>query len=132
MPILYFILLWTPFYLVSNPLDSNILIYKELVEVNAEINANDTLLAGKAIVGSVLVTHDKNALIDVESFKIKNTFVKVKFIQTVLMSEDNNLILTIYQFNIPGMPTGIHNLGSLSVNVSGKSYSSSELIIEVP
>ena len=131
MIIMYFLLLFAPFHLISEQLESNVLIYKESVEVNAEINANDVIIAGQPIVGSILITHNIKSVIDPNSFKIQGKPLNSKFVRTVPMTASGDEVISIYQFQVAGVSSGTHILGNITVTISGIVYTSPQLSVEV-
>jgi len=120
-----------PLYIHAEASQSNVLIYGDGTQVSSEISEYQTLLAGKPIAGSVMVTHNANKKIDVNSFRLGNKPLKVELIQSVPMSSYSSIEVTIYRFQLDGMPKGIHTLQPIKVNVGGKDYQAPPLTIEV-
>ena len=129
---LFFLLLF------SFPLQSygdirpNILIYGEGdTQVTSEINEYAQLVEGLPILGSVMITHDVKNSVDINSFRLGDTPLKVEFVQTIAMSSYSNLVLSIYKFQLVGMKKGLHNLPPIKVQVGGKDYQASPLTIQI-
>ncbi len=111
---------------------SNILIYGEgSTQISSEINQYDSIVANTPIPGSVMVTHDVNADVDINSFRLGNTPLKVTFVQTTPISSYSTLVVSIYQFQLDGMKPGIHTMPPISVRVGNKEYQAASLIIKV-
>jgi len=112
--------------------DPNIFVYGEGdTQVNSEINVYENLVAGAPIQGSVMITHNKNAVIDANSFRLGDKPLKVTLVQSVSMSSYSSLIVTIYQFQLEGMPQGSYILPSIKVKVDGKEFQAPPLSIQI-
>jgi hypothetical protein len=122
---------FAPFTLLSYQTYSNVLVPGENVQVSSEINAYENIVPGMPIRGSVMVTHAANNVVDMQSFRIGDKPLKVVYVQTMQMSSYSNLVVTIYTFQLEGMPVGMHVLQPISVNVGGKSYLSPPLTVNV-
>lgn len=112
------------FFLISFPLMA------QDVVVTSEMNYTQ-LFAGSPLTGSITVTHNKNELIDVNSFKLGTKPLKASFIKNVPMSETSPLIVSIYSFEIATLPKGLHVLPEVSVKVGNKTYKSYSTTFEV-
>lgn len=111
----------------------NNLIYGEgTTLVTTEIDTYENLAANTPITGSVMITHDQKATIDVSSFRLGNTPLKVNFVQSASMSSYNPLVVTIYKFQLPGMKSGAHTLPPIAVKVGGKEYQALPMTIDIP
>lgn len=100
------------------------------VIVTSEMNYTQ-LVTGSPLTGTVTITHDKNVKIDPETFKVGSKPLKVKFLNDVVISESSPLIISIYSFEIPSLPKGLHILPEISVRVGGKIYKSYSASFEV-
>jgi hypothetical protein len=114
----------TPYY--------NVMIYEGGdVQVNSEVYTYENIVAGVPIKGSVLITHDTNEVIDVNSFSLDGKPLKVEFTQTVTASPSNKLVLSIYRFQIAGLAAGSQTLAPIKVKVAGKEYAAPPLSFDV-
>jgi hypothetical protein len=125
------ILFFLPFTLQADQAYSNVLVPGENVQVSSEINAYDNIVPGMPIQGSVMVTHDANNAVDMNSFRIGDQPLKVVYVNSVPMSSYNNLVVTIYKFQLDAMPAGMHVLQPIRVKVGGKNYVSPPLTVTV-
>lgn len=100
------------------------------VVVTSEMNYTQ-LFAGSPLTGTITITHDKNAAVDINSFKLGSNPLPVKFLNNVEMSDSSNLIVSIYSFEIPTQPKGLHVLPQVFVKVGNKIYKSYSRSYEV-
>jgi hypothetical protein len=100
------------------------------VIVTAEMNYTE-LFAGSPLTGTVTITHDKNLKVDTNSFKLGGKPLKVSFLNDVLMSDTSPLIVSLYNFEIPTKPKGLHVLPEVSVKVGGKTFKSFSVSYQV-
>lgn len=112
--------------------ESNVLLYTDPVQVNAEVSTYEALEAEKPITGTIMITHDTNLKVDEGSFRMGNESLKVKLVNQVQMSSTSKLVITIYEFEIPGKPTGAYNLPPITVNVGGTVYQAPPLNVTIP
>ncbi len=119
-------------FLIADQGQTNILLYKDNVQVTSEINQYENIVAGMPIKGSVLITHYASAAIDPNSFKLGDEPLSVEFEQNVQMFSYSDLEITIYRFQLPGKKAGIYNLKPIQVKVNGKIYQAPPLTVEVP
>ena len=125
-------LLMVAAYLIAYNDQANDFIYGEgNTQVNSEINEYEDIVAGAPIQGSVLITHDKKDAIDINSFRIGDKPLKVEFIQTTSMSSLSNLEVSIYQFQITGLKSGVNTLPPISVKIGGKEFQAPPLTVEI-
>ena len=101
-------------------------------ELTTQINEYDNLVAGKPIQGSIFVTHDSKNTVDVNSFRLGNKELKVNLVQNAPMSSTSSIEVSIYRFQLDGLPVGVHTLPPINVKVGGKEVQALPLIIEVP
>ncbi len=128
---LFLFLLFIPLQLFSYPVDSNVLLYDDTVQVTSEINTYENLVDGTPIQGSVMITHDSNNPVDTNSFTMGDKSLKVQFVQSMPMSSYSKLVISIYQFQLPGMKAGSYTLQPIRVKVGGKNYAALPLTIQV-
>lgn len=111
---------------------TNMLIYNEgNVQISSEIYQYDQVVAGLPIEGSVMITHDTKQTIDPSSFRLGDKRLNVKFVQSVPMSQQDHLVVTIYKFQLQGMKKGNHTLPPIKVKVGGKEYQAPPLMVQV-
>ncbi|MGK5594304.1 MAG: hypothetical protein ACSNEK_02975 [Parachlamydiaceae bacterium] len=91
----------------------------------------DGLYESQPIEGYVSITHDKTTQVDAHSFRIGKTPLKVSLYKEVALSYSSPLIISLYQFKLPGMTKGLHVLPAISVNVGAKRYQTAEVSFEV-
>jgi hypothetical protein len=114
------------------PKIANDFVYGEgSTQITSHINEYQNIVANKPIQGSIFVTHDANNIIDVNSFRLGNKPLKVAFVQTSQMSSSSNIVVTIYSFQLEGLPVGTHTLPSINVKVAGKEVRALPLVIEI-
>lgn len=122
--------------LVSLPLcaaeESNVLLYTDPVQVNAEVSTYEALSAGKPITGTIMITHDSNLKVDEKSFQMGKESIQVKAINQVQMSPTSKLVISIYQFELAGKPSGAYDLPPLTVNVGGTVYQAPPFDLIIP
>ncbi len=127
-----FLLLFIPLQLISQEPLNNILIYGEGdIQVTSEVNEYNPIAADVLIQGTIMITHPTANSIDVNSFRMGDKPLTVKFVQSVPMSSYSNVIVTIYQFQLDGLKKGVHTLPPIRVKVGGKDYQAAPLTIEV-
>lgn len=100
-------------------------------EVTSQINEYEKIRPNKPIQGSIFVTHNAKNTIDVKSFRLGDKPLETNFIQTSQMSSSTNIAVSIYSFQLEGLPLGIHTLPSINVKVGGKNVRSLPLVIEI-
>jgi hypothetical protein len=130
MKLFFLLLILFPLSLISE--QTNVLIYKDTVQVSSEIYAYEKLVTGVPIQGSVMVTHDANNAIDVNSFRLGEKPLKVTLVQSVRISPYSPLMVTSYQFQLEAMSQGSHTLPPIKVNVGGKEYQAPPLTVLIP
>lgn len=127
---LLFVLLLAPLQLVSDQV-SNVLIYTDPVQVTSSINVYETIQAGQPIIGSIMITHDAGAKIDPNSFRMGEKPIQATFVETTPMSAYSTLQVTIYRFQLEGLPQGTYTLQPIRVRVGGKDYQALPLTVQV-
>lgn len=95
------------------------------------IEANQYVSVGEPVKVSVLVTHDKNAKVDESSFKMDGKQLSVRYVKEIKMSENSDLVISVYQYTIPAEKRGAYTIPPVSVNIGGKIYTSYESSYEV-
>lgn len=112
--------------------EANILVFKGgNVEINASINQYENITPGTPIQGSIMVTHDAGNPVDQETFVLGEKPLQVTWVQSVPMSADNKLEVSIYSFQLPGMPQGYYTLPQIGAKVGGKYYYAPPLSLQV-
>lgn len=111
---------------------SNDLVYGGgTTQVTSEISEYQTLAANKPIQGSIFVTHESKNKIDEGSFKLGDQPLKVTLAANTQISLSSTIYVTVYNFQIEGLPPGTHTLPSISVKVGDKRVEAQPLIIQV-
>lgn len=100
------------------------------VNVTAQIDAYTTY-ENQPVVGSISITHDARLEVDASSFKMNSKPFKADLIKDVKMSEQSNIVLSMYQFTLPGQPKGLYVLPEVDVKVGKNVYSSVPSTYEV-
>ena len=77
---------------------------------------------GIPIQGYVTIIHNTEKIIDPSSFRLGNKPLQIRLATKNALTSDGKVWKTIYQFQIEGMKSGIYNLPSIRVNISGKEY----------
>jgi len=127
----FLFLFFVPLQLVSDQPVSNVLIYRDTVQVSSQINEFANVVEDQPIPVSIMVTHAENNPVDVNSFRMDNKSLKVDFVEIVPMASSGNLVISIYKFQLDGMKKGTHTAPPISVKVGGKEYASPPLVVRV-
>jgi len=93
------------------------------IKVNSEIDPNSAY-ENQPLQGTITITHEKTAKIDLDSFEIDKNKLKVNLVKQVEFSPTNPLMLSIYSFQLPAKPQGLYALPAVSVKIDGQKYSS--------
>jgi hypothetical protein len=126
------LLIGLPLQLFPQESPNNILIYGEgNVQVTSEVNEYQNISAGMPIEGTVMITHHENSRVDTTTFRMGDKPLKVEFVQSVAMSDNGSLVVSIYKFNLEGKSKGVYTLPPIQVQVDGKYYQAAPLIIQV-
>jgi hypothetical protein len=124
-------LLLTNLNFYSEAAQNNILMYGGGdTQVTSELNEYSNIVAGKPIIGTIMVTHDSNNVIDIHSFRLGEKPLQAELIQSVRLSSYSNLEITTYRFQLEGLTKGLQTLPPIKVNVGGKDYQAAPLVIE--
>lgn len=107
---------------------SMILEAKPIVETSIE---SASTAARFPIQGTVLITHDKNERVDLNSFFLEGKPLEVSLVKNVNMSIEGDTVVTIYSFQLPGKEKGGYLLAPITVKIGGKSYNSLPFPYEV-
>ncbi len=94
--------------------------------VSVAVEPDQYAVAGKPVDVSVMVTHRKTSKVDISSFKLDGKSLKVEFLKEIQMSEQSNLVISIYQFTVEAKKKGLYTLKPVSVRVNGIEYTSLE------
>jgi len=128
--LIYLFIIFSSLHLVAY--DPNIFVYGEgNTQITSQINEYENLVAGAPIQGSVFITHDKNAVIDENSFRIGDKPLKVTLVQSTQLSSYSPLLVTIYQFQLEGKPRGSYTLPPIKVKVGSKEFQATPLSIQI-
>lgn len=100
------------------------------VIVTSEMNYTQ-LFSGSPLTGTITITHDTKQIVDINSFKLGNKPLTVSFLNNIQMSDSSPLIVSLYAFEIPTLPKGLHVLPQVSVKVGDKVYKSYSRSFEV-
>lgn len=76
------------------------------------------------IPGVITITHHKEEIIDPESFQMNNQPLNVTFVKDVKMSASSEMLVTIYDFQLPAQEKGKYYLPTISVKIGYRRYSS--------
>lgn len=98
-------------------------LFSEEIKVVSEIDAN-TAYANQPINGIITITHSSSSKIDTSSFVLDHEPLNVTFARDVPISPHDSLIISIYNFQLPGKSPGLYVLPSISVVIDGKKYQS--------
>jgi hypothetical protein len=110
---------------------TNVLIYGDHVQVTYQINLSAVLTAGAPIPVTVMVTHEKNNPVDVDSFRYGNKPLTAAFVQNVPMPSNADIIVSVYQAQLEGLPAGNQTLQPISAKVGGKPYQSTPVSVMI-
>lgn len=114
------------------PTIANDFVYGEgTTELTSQINDYENIVANQPIQGTLFVTHDSKNAVDANSFRIGSKPLKTTFVQTAQMSSSSNIVVSIYRFQLEGLPVGTHTLPSINVKVGSKEVQALPLVIEV-
>lgn len=91
------------------------------VDVSAQIDPYHTFI-NHPIQGTITITHNVKSKVDPDSFKMEGSSLKVEAIKEVPMPSTPNIVLSIYQFELPGKPQGLYPLPAISVKVGDSTY----------
>ncbi|KAF3361949.1 Uncharacterized protein PHSC3_001507 [Chlamydiales bacterium STE3] len=91
----------------------------------------ESIYENQPIQGFVTVTHDRQFEVDESSFTLEGKPLKVTLYKELAISSNSPLMLSIYQFEIPGMAKGLQWLPSIKVKIGRKIYQSPAISFEV-
>ncbi len=114
-------------YFLLGPLFLNAL---PTVSVQAEIDMSN-IQEDQPIRGLISITHDKKDAIDPNSFTLGGQPLSVEPVREVQVSPPNPLVISYFQFTLPGKAAGLYVLPELQVNIGGKAYASIPSTYEV-
>lgn len=92
------------------------------VDITAEIQ-QDGAYENQPLQGTLTITHNRDAAIDINSFLLDKDKLTVDFVKDVRIDPNDPTILSIYTFQLPGKPPGLYPLPPISVEVGKKTYS---------
>ena len=96
-------------------------IYSKPVSISAEIS-QEVIGENQPIKGLISITHDREDLVDEESFLLDKEKLKVNFIKDIRFNPSDTTILSLYNFDLKGERAGVHQLKPVSVEVGGKEF----------
>lgn len=80
---------------------------------------------------TIIVTHPANVSVDESSFVLGNERIQPEKVQVVGDPNGKEDILSIYHYDVPAMPKGLHLLPAVSVRINNKVYKSVASTFEV-
>lgn len=100
--------------------------------MEAFINQNKGLV-GHPLKGSITITHNKNEMVDAQSFSMDGKSLDVQALQQVPMTTINaETLISIYGFELPAKTEkGLFILSPITVSIGGKKYKSAPASYEV-
>ena len=120
------------FLIALSKLSGNEFIYGQgSVEVSSQVNEYQKIAAKKPIQGTVFITHDQKDKVDESSFRLGKDPIKATWLRTTQMSLSSPLVVSIYSFEVKGLPLGTHTLPQISVTVGGKVNYAPSMVIQV-
>lgn len=99
---------------------SQVPLFSQDVKVTAEIEKDS--VEGKPLEGTITVTHDLNASIDITSFRLGNRPLEVEFVKEVRLSASSDIVISLYRFTLEPQKAGLHVLPEVSVTVGKRKY----------
>lgn len=118
---LIFLMLCAPGFLCALP--------NVQIDVSASPNAN--LTANQPIPILITITHPKTDVIDVSSFKVNGKPIQVNLIKDIQISPPQPLMLTMYQWQMAGLPQGLQLIPTISVKVGSDTLQSIPATIQI-
>ncbi len=94
------------------------------VTVTSEINQQQEFTEYEQLQGNITIIHDNSQKVDIHSFRLGNKPLQVTFSSDVTLSPESGLVMSTYQFTLPGQPNGLYILPAVTVNVGSSAYSS--------
>lgn len=91
------------------------------ISITAEINAYG-VYENQPIPGTINVNHDESVRIDPNAFTLEGKPLQVQLVKELRIEAGNPLLLSIYSFNLPPKPAGLHVLPEISMKVGKKVY----------
>jgi len=115
-----------------NTQQRNVFVYGEGdIQVSIQINSFENIAPNMPFQASVMVQHPSTSTVDTSSFTTGGKPLKVQFVRDVTISPYGNIVLSIYNYQIPGMPTGSQVIPPVKVKVAGEYYESLSLSIDI-
>jgi len=97
-------------------------LFSQEVRVTAEIEKNGVV--GMPLEGTITITHDKNATVDIDSFRMENKGLEVEFLKEVELSATSDVVISLYNFSLEPQKQGLHVLPEITVTVGNRKYRS--------
>lgn len=102
------------------------------LETNSvSVEADQYAVSGQPIEVSVMVTHERTSKVDLNHFKLGENPLKVRFVKDISLSENSNLIISIYKFTLRPQKKGLYSIPPVTVKIGGKTYASYEASYDV-
>jgi hypothetical protein len=102
------------------------------ITVEASINPSQT--QNNPLSGTITITHPRSSLVDPGSFKMEAKSLNAAFVKQVQFSKQSSaddLIISIYHFELPAQSKGLYVLPSISVKIGDAVYHSYPTTYEV-
>lgn len=100
------------------------------VRVSVQVDEN-AIMPDTPIRATMLIQHDKDQVVQSDSFMMNGKPLKAEFVKDVLIAPDSPLRISFYQFEIKGMPSGLQVISPISVKVGGSTYQTPATTYEV-
>lgn len=97
--------------------------YAEDVKVSAGVDQY-RVMENLPVKGTIEVTHSKNTPIDPALFNIEGKPIQAELIKEVNIAADGSVIVSIYHFELPQKPKGLHLLPAITLKAGKETYSS--------
>lgn len=97
--------------------------FAQEIKVSAEVDRYQ-VRENQPVKGLIEVTHPKNMPIDSSQFKIDGKPLRVQFIKDADIGDNGQIIVSIFTFELPPVPKGLHLLSPISITVNGAAHES--------
>lgn len=74
---------------------------------------------------TITITHEEAQEIEPKTFQLDKKPLEASLVQNTSMGGSQNIIVSVYEFELPGQPEGLYILSPVSVEIGGKRYHSS-------
>lgn len=106
------------------------LLLAQEVSITAEIEQGNHI-EYQPLKGLITIMHDKNDRVDEKSFRLQDKPLPVTPLQEVGISSTSPIVISFYNFELPGQVRGLHELAVISVKVGQKTLTSVPSTYEV-